>query len=91
MKALYQTLRLVGFGLLVGTILGLLACAVLSNGRAAPHFYLTFGVLGAVVGVLGSVVGGAIIVIMRPTSRFPTRGDGNQNHRAPHSERRDAG
>lgn len=58
-------LRLLGFGLLVGTILGWLACAVLSNGNAAPHFYITYGVFGAIVGFFGSIIGGMIIVGMR--------------------------
>ncbi len=58
-------LQLLGFGLLVGTILGWLACAVLSNGNAASHFYITYGVFGAIVGILGGIVGGLIIVVIR--------------------------
>ncbi len=60
-----RALRLLAFGLLVGTGLGILACWVLSNENAASHFYLTYGSLGAIAGVLGSMIGGVVIGIMR--------------------------
>jgi hypothetical protein len=78
LRFLWTTLQLLGFGLLVGTVLGLLACYVLSNGRAALHFYLTFGIFGGVVGVFGSVVGGGIIGIMR-LARASERRNNPQN------------
>lgn len=64
-RTVFRTLQLLGFGLVVGTILGWLACAVLSNGHAAPSFYITYGVFGAIVGILGSIVGGLAIVLGR--------------------------
>ena len=65
MRTAYRMLQLMGFGILVGTILGWLACYELSNGNAASHFYVTYGIFGAIVGILGSIVGGVIIVVMR--------------------------
>lgn len=65
MRTVFRTLQFLGFGLVVGTILGWLACAVLSSGNAAPRFYITYGVFGAIVGILGSIVGGLIIFFGR--------------------------
>jgi predicted lipid-binding transport protein (Tim44 family) len=71
-----EALRLFGFGAIVGASLGIFACGVLSGGRAAGQFYLIYAFFGSVVGVVGSIIGGAIIGIMRlatrATSRCPT-------------------
>lgn len=65
MKPVLWTLLFLGLGLVVGTVLSFLACFVLSNGNAAPHFYITYGVFGAIVGILGSILGGLIVLIGR--------------------------
>jgi hypothetical protein len=77
-KVLKEALQLLGIGVLVGAFLGILACGVLSGGRAAYNFYLTFGVFGAVVGIVGGAIGGVAIGIMRlatgTTAPRPPRG-----------------
>jgi hypothetical protein len=66
MQAMFRTLlQLFGIGLFIGAILGLFACAVLSSGHASFGAYLIFGGFGAAVGVVGSLVAGVLIAIMR--------------------------
>jgi hypothetical protein len=76
-KTLREALWLLGFGGIVGAILGLLACGVLSAGNAAGQIYVACGCSGGVVGVAGSIMAGLIIALMRLaerlTGRFATR------------------
>ncbi len=89
-RAVFRTLlQLLGLGLLVGTILGWLACAVLSGGGAAPQFYLVFGIFGAVVGLVGSIIAGGIIGVMRLIDRRLTSGE-NLEEKGHHLASRDA-
>jgi hypothetical protein len=71
-KAAGGFLRLVGFGVLVGGGLGMIACGVLSDGRAASRFYLAYGLFGAFLGILGSIIGGLVIGILRLATRRKT-------------------
>jgi hypothetical protein len=64
-----EALQLAWIGVLFGAFLGMLACGLLSGGRAAFWFYPFFGVFGAVVGLLDSVFGVLLIAIMRLASR----------------------
>jgi hypothetical protein len=62
-------LRLLAIGAVVGVLLGVFACGVLSGGNAAAWFYVMFGCYGAAVGVVGSMVGGVVIALMRLATR----------------------
>lgn len=65
--------RLLGIGATFGAVLGALAVVVLTNGRAASKFYLIYGSYGAIVGVIGAVLGGSIIALHRLTTRTTKR------------------
>jgi len=66
-------LQLLALGAFIGASLGLLACWSLSGGRAAGRFYVIYGCFGAAIGVFGSIVGGAIIGMMRFATRITSR------------------
>lgn len=68
-----ETVQLLGIGMLLGALLGMLACVVLSGGRAAYMFYPIYGAFGAVVGVFGSAFGGVIIALLRWLTRITNR------------------
>ena len=61
--------KLCGIGTFLGGLLGLLICGVLSNFRADFHFYITYGVFGLMVGLLGSIVGSATLFFLKRSRR----------------------
>ena len=63
-------LHLLVLGAIVGALLGVFACGVLSGGNAAVWFYVIFGCYGAAIGIVGSMIGGAIIALMRLATRL---------------------
>jgi hypothetical protein len=72
-RAVRDAVWLLGLGAIVGASLGMLACGMLSGGRAALGFYVIYFFSGAVIGIIGSVFGGVLIGIMRLVTRITSR------------------
>ena len=69
-RAAAEALRIVAVSAIVGTILCISACCVLSGGHAAASFYLIYGCFGAVIGIAGGTVAGLVIMLMRAADRL---------------------
>ena len=72
-RRMHAALLLLIFGVLAGTLMGSITSIGWLNGQVGAKFVLTYAATGATLGVVGTCVGGLIILFLRWLTRVTTR------------------
>jgi hypothetical protein len=62
-------LKIVSLGGAIGIGMGVGLCFVLSGGNAAGHHYVTYGLFCGAVGLVGGILAGLVLGVIRSMTR----------------------